>query len=969
MKGFVYICRKHHNTMTRNTSHPLVAAILLGCLLTLTTGQPVKGQSLESGFRNPPIKYRPFAWWHWMGPNITREGITKDLESMKTEGLGGATIFNLTSEVMGSNAPIDSCPWPENRYRSNRYWELLAWACHEARRLGLELGLHNAPGYSTTGGPWIDEGRGMKHLVSSFTEVEGNGEKQTVRLSMPTLTQFLGTGENPNPPTLYSDVAVVAVGLYGNAAGKRVVLGNCEANGTITWKVPKGLWRIYRIGLCPTMAVTHPTPDDVGPHSLEVDKINAAKNRWHWDQVLQPLRHHIGDYFGTTFRHIFIDSYEAGLQDWGEHVTKTFKELRGYAPTPYLPLLLSGGKDTTGYTADTAARFMHDYWEVMPQLFNEATWKVARQKVNAEGLLLEAEPYWGLFYADAGAQIPDVPYGEFWTHSDGRIEYNVAAGARAGGHSVVGAESFSAQPQNAHWTEDPNYLKPSAEGAMVSGVNRFSLHQWVLQPFSDSFQPGNTMGWWGTHFSRFQPWFPLGKAFFHYLGRCQYLLQQGQQVIDRLIVSNDHISENYVDAIAMTDFTSQDIRVSQGMTVLPSGRRYPLLQIATEGSMEPGVLLKIGKLLDQGATVVVAKRPTRSPSLSGYPVCDGLVSHIADSIWSRWQGRRLFANSDEAMQALKMEPDFKFLKGEGDVVHRHTDDADIFYVANLSDSAQECKVSLRTEGRKPELWTAENGLISNVKRWYFEKGRTVVELDLAPWQSRFVVFRHKASATDIATGKNKSPRPSFPHYTVTLDKPWQVEFRPKLHYPFSIKGMRLCDFSQNKDERIKYFAGTAIYRTNFQLTKKILQKADRVTLSLGEMSDIASVKVNSSPADTLWYAPYNMDITGQLHTGKNTITIEVAVNWTNMLIGEERYPDDLEYGKSEDLTEWWHTTLKEVGRPLKALPHWLTDGTRRPQSKRSAFTTWNYFTKESPLVKAGLEGPVRINFFQAEEEP
>ena len=93
------------------------------------------------------------------------------------------------------------------------------------------------------------------------------------------------------------------------------------------------------------------------------------------------------------------------------------------------------------------------------------------------------------------------------------------------------------------------------------------------------------------------------------------------------------------------------------------------------------------------------------------------------------------------------------------------------------------------------------------------------------------------------------------------------------------------------------------------------------------------------------------------------------MNWTNMLIGEERFPDDLEYGKPEDCTEWWHTTLKEVGRPVKALPHWLTDGTRRPQSKRRAFTTWNYFTKDSPLVKAGLTGPVKISFFGPEAKP
>jgi hypothetical protein len=108
---------------------------------------------LEELFQNPPEQARPFVWWHWMGSNFSKEGITKDLEAMKESGIGGATIFNLASAVQESHYPTLNNPWPEQTYRSPAYWEAMKHAAAEADRLGLEIGLHNTVGYSTTGGP------------------------------------------------------------------------------------------------------------------------------------------------------------------------------------------------------------------------------------------------------------------------------------------------------------------------------------------------------------------------------------------------------------------------------------------------------------------------------------------------------------------------------------------------------------------------------------------------------------------------------------------------------------------------------------------------------------------------------------------------------------------------------------------------------------------------------------------------
>ena len=111
--------------------------------------------SMEDDFQNPPLAVGPYVWWHWMGANISREGITKDLEAMQASGIGGATIFNLTSAVQEGAKPTQNLPFPDITYRSQKWWEMVKFAVNEAQRLGLELGMHNCVGYSATGGPWI----------------------------------------------------------------------------------------------------------------------------------------------------------------------------------------------------------------------------------------------------------------------------------------------------------------------------------------------------------------------------------------------------------------------------------------------------------------------------------------------------------------------------------------------------------------------------------------------------------------------------------------------------------------------------------------------------------------------------------------------------------------------------------------------------------------------------------------------
>lgn len=147
-------------------------------------------KNLKDGFLQPPKEGWAQTWWHWTSPFVTPKGITADLESMKAVGYSGAHLF-----VTGSS------PYPDGQYPEmlSREWlDLLEHAGKEAKRLGLMLGVHNCPGWSSSGGPWIKPEESMQMIVASETNISENRHGKIVL---------------PQPETRYNhyrDIAVLA---------------------------------------------------------------------------------------------------------------------------------------------------------------------------------------------------------------------------------------------------------------------------------------------------------------------------------------------------------------------------------------------------------------------------------------------------------------------------------------------------------------------------------------------------------------------------------------------------------------------------------------------------------------------------------------------------------------------------------------------------------------------------------------
>ena len=175
-------------------SHFFQLVILFFCNASLLVAQPLLN---GNDFKSPTKEVGVHTWWHWVDKNITRDGITKDLESMKKQGIVQATILNVGG---GANANLPIIPVIFN---SAEWHAMFRWALEEAGRLGIKIGVHNCDGWSTSGGPWITPEMSMKQYVWSNSFVVG-GREINVKL--------------PEPPVVenyYRDVAVLAIPCEG----------------------------------------------------------------------------------------------------------------------------------------------------------------------------------------------------------------------------------------------------------------------------------------------------------------------------------------------------------------------------------------------------------------------------------------------------------------------------------------------------------------------------------------------------------------------------------------------------------------------------------------------------------------------------------------------------------------------------------------------------------------------------------
>ncbi len=758
--------------MQLHCSHRASLAVWLLALVANLTGINRVGMAdggLEQAFRQPPDSARPWVYWFWLNGNLTREGITADLEAMKRAGVGGVLIMEVDQ-----GAPVGPVDFMGAAWR-----ELFKHMVAEAARLGLEVNMNNDAGWNGSGGPWITPEQSMQKVV--FTEINVEGPRHLEEaLPVPetvagfyrdiTVQAFPAVGtyriadarrkagyETASPPLPSTQQA--PAGMAIEPARLADLTAKMDKDGRLVWEVPEGRWTILRIGHTSTGVVNAPAP--ATGRGLECDKLSKAGIEAQFTAMMAKLIEDVGPAAGKTLAATHIDSWENGAQNWTSRMREEFKRRRGYDMWAYLPVFTGR---VVG-TLEVSERFGWDLRQTISELIVENYAGHLRALAGRHGVRLSIEAY--------GAPTDDLPYGgqadepmsEFWI---GNFMYEnskeMASVAHTYGKPILGAETFTATDAE-RWREHPASFKSLGDQAFCAGVNRFVFHRYAMQPWLDR-KPGMTMGPWGLHYERTNTWWDQTPAWHAYLARCQHLLRQGRFVADLCYLQPEnapqgfhgHPRGNYDFDNCSAEVVLTRMSVRDGRLVLPDGMSYALLVLPQVPSMTPALLGKLKELVSAGATVVGAP-PVRSPSLTGYPACDEQVRALAAEIWGDADGERITEHRlgagrvirgidpEQVLANMKVMPDFAGPSGVN-YIHRQTQDEDIYFVANAEAVAVNASCSFRVKGMRPEFWWPDTASIEPAAMYKPTEHGVDVLIPLGPAGSVFVVFRQADKAKD-----------------------------------------------------------------------------------------------------------------------------------------------------------------------------------------------------------------------------
>lgn len=173
--------------MKSNIKFILIITLFLSYIQNSFGQSKSNSNDLEINFKSPPTSSKPRTWMHAMSGNMSKVGLTKDLEAIADAGLGGIILFNVSHGIPKGNVVFNS---PE-------HIALTAHAAAECERLDLSFGVHNCDGWTSSGGPWVTAEHAMKLVTYTQKVVEGG--KLKTKLQKP--TQRGG---------FYRDIAVLA---------------------------------------------------------------------------------------------------------------------------------------------------------------------------------------------------------------------------------------------------------------------------------------------------------------------------------------------------------------------------------------------------------------------------------------------------------------------------------------------------------------------------------------------------------------------------------------------------------------------------------------------------------------------------------------------------------------------------------------------------------------------------------------
>jgi len=543
-------------------------------------------------------------------------------------------------------------------------------------------------------------------------------------------------------------------------------------DGLLNWNAPAGNWTILRVGFTPTGALNHAAPDTgIG---LECDKYNSSAITFHFTNMMKDLLPAMKPLAAKGKAGLEIDSYEAGGQNWTTGFEQAFANRWKYDIKKFLPVL-AGGRIVD--SADKTERFLWNVRRTQADMIAENYYGRFHELCHQYGITFYTEPYESgpMEEMQIGSK-PDINMGEFWNGISSsapakttilRTPKLASSAAHINGQKITGVESYTSEPDSARWQEYPFALKALGDKILTTGVNRMVIHRYAHQPHP-SASPGMTMGPWGIHFDRTTTWWKQSKAWLSYLGRCQYMLQEGRFCADLLYFTGEDANmytkaipddlkprppQGYSYDIINAETIFKSMKITNNKIVLTSGMTYRVFIFQDFKIITLALLKKLKELTLQGM-ILVGEKPVHSAGLADD---DKEFVKIVKELWedSIIAGEKKLGNGrlfwgqplESVFRQLNIKPEFEYSSCSGDApilyTHRELANEDVFFVSNQRRSYEELVCTFRTKNKQPETWDPVTGETRPIAFYELTGDRVRVPVNLEPYGSVFIVFRDR----------------------------------------------------------------------------------------------------------------------------------------------------------------------------------------------------------------------------------
>jgi len=853
--------------------------------------------SLQDHFRVPPDDSKIMVRWWWFGPAVTTEELDREMRAMQDAGIGGfevATVYPLTLDDPSKGLV-------NLRYLSPEHLAAVNFTARRAHALGLRMDMTMGSGWPF-GGPHITRELAAEALHCRRIPIEE------------------GARTIPGPPLQEGErflAAFVASGDASHVDANSAQQIAPQEDGSFRLPPSSGGPRVL-LFLVAGLTGQQVKRAAVGAEGNVLDHYDRAAIEKHLESVGAPF----AEAGGGNIRAMFCDSLEVYGSDWTASFLKEFERRRGYDVTPYLPKLFTESGPQT-------AALRHDWGETLTELLNERFLAPYQEWCHQHHVLARVQAYGTPPAQLSSYRYVDLPEGEQGDEAGHWNHFTASRWASSAGHMygvpVISAEAWT-WIHSLPFRATPLDFKAFADEYFLAGINQLVAHGWPYSP------PGVPEPGW--HFyaagalDPHNPWWFAMPDLALYLQRASFMLRQGKPANDIAVYlpTQDALSDltpgrvnlweaiwrrlgpdvlpSLLEAGYNLDFVDDEILAQQGRIengkLAIANQEFPIVVLPGIERIPPATLATFGKFARSGGILVATRR---LPSLS-----PGFLHQDSESAEVARQVEALFKNASAAGYYVPEEgkaledqlnrlytPDVSFSPRSQDLgfIHRHTDSAEIYFIANTSNRHYDTTATFRVKGKNPEWWDLFSGEATVAQVLHGPANGSRVPIDLEPYGSRLLVFSNR-----------EAPEGTIPlelRYRLSQDisRDWTVTFE-------GTGKTMVMDFLRpwNEIEGMQFFSGRAAYERKVYVPNSFLRQGMQADLNLGEPTTIpaqkaahfqtwldgpvreaAEVFVNGRRAGAIWHPPYELDIAPFLHAGLNELRILVGNTAVNEMAG------------------------------------------------------------------------------------